>query len=147
MEVLPLSISDILKIFYTNGGVHVFNQIVNGNNYGTLNQSNGNISSSNTLYITETTNEIDKLIELVKNLDVSGFTAKEDAENCLDDLEMLKEQLNSSQPKKTRIQKALNGIQKFILVMPKTMNGVDQIITAFDNISTKVMEILAHIHG
>lgn len=142
-----MSISDISKILNTNGGMYVFNQIVNGNNYGTLNQSNGNISSSNTLYITETTNEIDKLVELVKNLDVGGFATKEDVENCVDDLEMLKEQLNSSQPQKTRMQKALNGIKKFILVMPKTMNGVDQIITVFDNISTKVMEILAHIHG
>ena len=82
-------------------------------NYGTVNaQASGTINNYN-----GTTN-IDSILSLIENIlgslpQLSDIDADE-IDNVKDDLEMAQEQLKSSEPKKSRLQKALTGIKKFV---------------------------------
>ena len=83
-----------------------------GDNYGTFNnQSSGTINSQNTINMNkDILNLIDRIVASLDNIkDIS----QEDIEYVKDDLESITEQINSSSPKKNRLQKALNGIKKF----------------------------------
>mgnify|MGYP000855896729 CR=1 FL=1 len=84
-----------------------------GNNYGTLNaQGTGSIVSTNNTSIV--INDINELLSKII-LSIDGITdvSNKDRESVKDDLESIQEQINSPEPKKSRMQKALAGIKKF----------------------------------
>lgn len=81
-------------------------------NYGTINaQNQGTINSYNhASNLDDILSIIERLISSLPNIqDVD----EEELDNVKDDLEMMQEQLSSATPKKSRLQKALNGIKKF----------------------------------
>ncbi len=84
-----------------------------GTVYGTVNQQgSGNITSSNTT--NATSSELADLIaKLLPSLDAIQGVPQEAIDDVKDDLESIKEQLATTTPKKSRIQKALSGIKKF----------------------------------
>ena len=83
-----------------------------GNNYGTLNtQGSGSIVSTNNAYI-KSINEL--LSKIIPTIDDISEVSNADKESVKDDLESIKEQINSSEPKRSRIQKALAGIKSFV---------------------------------
>lgn len=80
---------------------------------------NGSASQQNSGVINtyNTTNDTRSMLELIDKLlaslpEIQGVYAEE-IENVKDDLEMVKEQLKTDNPKKNRIGKALVGIKKF----------------------------------
>jgi len=84
-----------------------------GNNYGTLNaQGTGSIVSTNNTSIV--INDINELLSKII-LSIDGITdvSNKDRESVKDDLESIQEQINSPEPKKSRMQKALASIKKF----------------------------------
>ena len=84
-----------------------------GNNYGTLNaQGTGRIVSTNNASVVIC--DINQLLsKIIPAIDVITDVPNEDRESVKDDLESILEQINSLEPKKSRMQKALAGIQKF----------------------------------
>lgn len=84
-----------------------------GNNYGTLNaQGTGSIVSTNNtdVMINDINNLLSKIIPYIDNIiDVSD----EEKENIKDDLVSIQEQVKSSEPNKSRMEKCLKGIKKF----------------------------------
>ena len=79
---------------------------------GTVVQGTGNITTTNTTV----TNDVKSLLELIDKLkpavDVMDV-AHDIKESIKDDLDILSEQMSSTAPKKSRMQKALNGVKKF----------------------------------
>jgi len=102
------------------------------NNYGTANiQGTGTINSSNSVNIIS--DEIKQLIEkILPSLQCMNNVPPADKMNVQDDLESIQEQLTSSTPKKTRIQKALNGIKEFARQFPASL-AVNMATTAIVN--------------
>lgn len=84
------------------------------NNYGTANaQGTGNITSSN--ISTSTVSDItDLLAKILPCLDLLSDVPQDEIDNVKDDLESVEEQLTSAAPKKKRLQKAVDGIKKFL---------------------------------
>jgi hypothetical protein len=84
-----------------------------GNNYGTLNaQGAGSIvSTNNTSIVINGINEL--LSKIILSIDGITDVSNKDRESVKDDLESIQEQINSPEPKKSRMQKALAGIKKF----------------------------------
>lgn len=84
-----------------------------GNNYGTLNaQGTGSIVSTNntSVMINDINNLLSKIIPSIENIiDVTD----DEKESIKDDLESIQEQVNSPEPKKSRMRKSLDGIKKF----------------------------------
>lgn len=83
-------------------------------NYGTANaQGSGSIHSQNSVGETSASlvEMIERLIPSLKNME--GIPA-EMIDDVRDDLESAMEQVSSEAPKKSRLQKAINGIRKFI---------------------------------
>lgn len=83
-----------------------------GDNYGTFNnQSSGTINSQNILNMNK--DILHLLDRIIASLDSIEDVPQEDIDDVKDDLESITEQINSTMPKKSRLQKALNGIKKF----------------------------------
>lgn len=84
------------------------------NNYGTANaQGTGSITSSN--ISTSTVSDIaDLLMKILPSLDLLSDVPQDEIDNVKDDLESVEEQLTSATPKKKRLQKAVDGIKKFL---------------------------------
>lgn len=79
--------------------------------------------------------DLNLLIEkLISSLSTITDADSKDIENVKDDLESLQEQVSSSAPKKTRMQKALNGIKKFFasVVSKATAAAVSDAVTSVD---------------
>lgn len=85
-----------------------------GDNYGTINtQGSGEINSQNTVNLNS---DILKLSEkILASLSDMTDISEDAIEDVKDDLESVTEQVKSPTPKKSRLQKALNGIKKFVL--------------------------------
>lgn len=103
-----------------------------GNNYGTANiQGTGTINSTNTLNLAS--NEIKQLIEkIMTSFECMQNVPEEEKMSVQDDLESIQEQLVSATPKKSRIQKALNGIKEFAKNFPMSLT-VNMATTAIVN--------------
>lgn len=83
------------------------------NNYGTMNtQGSGAISSNNETTVAD--NIADVIERLLPSLEHLTAIDEEIVEDVKDDLESIKEQLQTRNPKKSRLQKALNGVKKFV---------------------------------
>lgn len=99
-------------------------------NYGTANaQGSGSIHSQNSAGETSASlvEMIERLIPSLQNME--GIPA-EMIDDVRDDLESAMEQVSSEAPKKNRLQKAINGIRKFIseclmkVAVTYTVNGI-----------------------
>ena len=84
-----------------------------GNNYGTLNApgTGSIVSTNNTSIVINDINEL--LSKIILSIDGITDVSNKDRESVKDDLESIQEQINSPEPKKSRMQKALAGIKKF----------------------------------
>lgn len=90
-----------------------FIQNINTNYGQAIQHSSGNITSYN--FPTASISEIRELItQLRASIDTLQGIPREIAEDVKDDLDSVIEQIESPMPKKNRIQKALNGIKKFV---------------------------------
>ncbi len=116
-------------------------KVMSGNtfiqNIETINGSaNQQVSGSITTY--STTNDIGMMMLLVEKLILSLSEIRDvdsnDIENVKDDLEVVQEQLQSNQPKKNRLSKALSGIKKFAgdFAMQLAVTYVSGIATSAD---------------
>lgn len=77
-----------------------------------IQQGSGSITATNTTGID--TSAILNLIEkIIPSLGAISDVSQDAIDNIKDDLESVEEQLKSPSPKKSRLQKALNGIKKF----------------------------------
>lgn len=110
-------------------------------NYGTANLSNGNINSVNTTNV-NTTSEIleivEKLIELIAKQDIDS----NEKESVIDDLEIIKEQINSSEPKPQRLKKAVQGIYTVLQKTPALLSLFTQITINSQNLFDKVNQFI-----
>lgn len=88
-----------------------------GTVYGTVNQQgSGTINSETTVLMgnMEQIADIGELIDkILSHIDDIADIPKEAVESVKDDLESIKEQINTPAPKKKRLQKAVDGIKKF----------------------------------
>lgn len=85
---------------------------VYNNVYGTMNWSeSGSITSSNTTIVNDTKELLEKI---VSSLDVLNGIPSDEVESVKDDLELISEQMVSPSPKKSRLQKCVAGIKKFV---------------------------------
>ena len=85
-----------------------------GTNYGTMNtQGTGSIVSRNNSRVKVINNINELLSKIIPTIDDIPDVSDEDKESVKDDLESIQEQINSAEPKKNRMQKALAGIKKF----------------------------------
>lgn len=91
------------------------------NNYGTTNvQSTGTINSENTVNLVS--DDIQRLIQKVMpSLEYMKDVPDEERASVQDDLESIQEQLVSIAPKKSRMQKALNGVKNFVKSFPMSL--------------------------
>jgi hypothetical protein len=101
--------------------------------YGTAVQGTGVINSHNTTIandITEIIQLVNKVIGSVNALNI----AEEIKEDVKDDLEVVLEQVNSTTPKKSRLQKALGGIKKFMsdFIRQLAVTGMVNAVTKAD---------------
>ena len=101
-------------------------------NYGTANfQGSGVINSEN--IVNPISDEIKCLIEkILPSLEYIKDVPVEQKESVQDDLESIQEQIASATPKKSRLQKALNGIKNFVIDFPKAL-AVNMAKTAITN--------------
>lgn len=101
-------------------------------NYGTANfQGSGVINSEN--IVNPISDEIICLIEkILPSLEYIKDVPVEQKESVQDDLESIQEQIASATPKKSRLQKALNGIKNFVIGFPKAL-AVNMATTAITN--------------
>ena len=102
------------------------------NNYGTTNiQGTGTINSANTVNLIS--NDINQLIEkILPSLEQMHDVPAEEKASVQDDLESIQEQIASVSPKKSRMQKALNGIKEFVKSFPMSL-AVNVATTAIVN--------------
>lgn len=84
-----------------------------GHNYGTLNaQGTGSIVSTNNINVA--IKEINELLsKIIPSIDNIADVSDDGRESIKDDLESIQEQINSPEPKKSRLRKSLAGIKKF----------------------------------
>jgi len=109
-----------------------------GNNYGNVNMSSsGDITSTNTTNINEI-KEIHKLVTSLYDILEKSAIDKNDKENAMDDLEVIKEQVNDSKPKKARLQKAFEGFKGFLSKLPATTVLAGEFITNSQMLIDKV---------
>lgn len=103
-----------------------------GTNYGTTNiQGTGTITSETTVNLVP--DEISQLIrKIMPSLEYINDIPDEEKENIRDDLESIQEQINSTEPKKSRMQKALSGIKNFVASFPMSL-AVNTATTAIMN--------------
>ncbi|SDY93072.1 hypothetical protein [Tindallia californiensis] len=121
-----ISMDIMTKEQKNNTGTNI-NQYID-KNYGTANIASGNINLSNEHII----NEVERINELVSSLKVSvEESGCEDAsaEEFLDDLDTITENVNASEPKVVKIKKALRGIGSFIKNLPTAIKTSRLIIT------------------
>lgn len=89
-----------------------------GTVYGTVNQQDGGTINSETRVFMGNTEQIVKIEELIEkilpHLDDIPDIPEDATDDVKDDLESVKEQINSPAPKKRRLQKAVDGIKKFL---------------------------------
>ena len=117
-------------------------------NYGTANiQGTGTINSDNTVNFVS--NDIKRLIEkIMPSLECMDGVPDEERMSVQDDLESMQEQLVSAAPKKSRMQKALNGIKEFTKNFPMSL-AVNMATTAIVNTdwTTLIQQIELFIAG
>ncbi len=86
-----------------------------GNNYGSVSAAGRDVHSSNITSINNTASKelvelVDKLLSSIADIDMAS-TEKED---IIDDLETVREQVTSTEPKKSKLRKALSSISGFV---------------------------------
>lgn len=101
-------------------------------NYGTANfQGSGVINSGN--MVNPISDDIKCLIEkILPSLEYIKDVPMEQKESVQDDLESIQEQIASETPKKSKLQKALNGVKNFVIGFPKAL-AVNMATTAITN--------------
>lgn len=109
---------------------------------GTVMQGTGTMSTVNTTVVNELgeiINLINRLSKEVDGLDIPG----EDKDDVKDDLEVICEQVQSSAPKKNRLQKAVNGIKKFAseVIVKYTVN--EAVHVNWSTLVTKVEKLIS----
>lgn len=112
-------------------------------NLGTTNIGQGDIYSTNTVNEAagngQDMNEIiNLLIQLINDLNIDNDTK----EDVVDDLSIIQEQINLEQPKKVKLKKACDGLNKFINYIPK---GIATATTIATNIGL-LIEAVNKIH-
>ena len=103
---------------------------VNGN---VVQQQHGNVNITNQTGISS--EDLNGLIEkIMASLPEIKDVDTEEVESVKDDLESLQEQIQSPEPKKNRMQKALNGVQKFFsdFGMKVAVTGAAKVVTSQD---------------
>jgi hypothetical protein len=97
-------------------------------NYGTASIAQGNIDSVNNVTISDI-QEIKELVESLKCLIIIEEIDEEVKEEVIDDLETIKEEINSEKPKHIRIKKASQGIKNFLSKIPQGIATASVIAT------------------
>ena len=95
---------------------HIYQNI--NKNYGTASIAQGNVESVNNVKLNDLQN-IQELVESLKNLIIKEEINEEIKEDIIDDLEAIEQEVNSENPKHVRIRKACKGIKSFMSKIPK----------------------------
>ena len=156
-----LSLVELNKLIQKSSGNNIFITIAGGdimmesekmgismsqniaNNSGTANMAAGSIVSTN--YTTQGSKEdINTVLENLRNLINSGDFSQEDKESVVDDIDTIQEQINNtsgdSGKVKTKLKKALAGIKVFISNMPS--NIATAIVTQANDLYEKIKPII-----
>ncbi|MBR1702842.1 MAG: hypothetical protein IJ716_12885 [Lachnospiraceae bacterium] len=88
------------------------------NLHGNANQQGGGIITTYTTNNEHSAELMGLLEKIINSLDTFNEINKEMLDNVRDDLESIQEQIVSDNPKKNRLQKALNGIKSFVGQLP-----------------------------
>jgi len=118
----------------TKGGANIN---VGGNFYGTANQAQGDITSTNIVYASN----VNDIITLIESLRLQIASAKIDddmKEDILDDMETIEEEIKKDAPKSTRLKKALAGINGFITSTTSGTIASVALITNLQELAHKV---------
>lgn len=114
-------------------------------NYGTINAAGRDIQSSNTTLnknIDEIKDLIEKLLPTISS--TSGLTTTE-KEDLTDDLDTVNEQIESDEPKVSRIRKAYENIKGFVSKASKAAELSSLLLVDWSNLVDKVGHLLNNI--
>jgi tRNA C32,U32 (ribose-2'-O)-methylase TrmJ len=121
-------------------------QTVNGT---VIQQGQGTVQSTNT---TNTTS--DDLIALISKLSASlddiDAIPDDEKDSVKDDLESIEEQIKSASPKKSRLNKALNGVKNFVckfgesILVPVAIDKMQNV--NWTDLIQQLEHFIAHIH-
>lgn len=110
-----------------------------GNNYGSVNAAGRDVSYTGNIANNDIS-EIKALIEKLLPTIQSSELTDEEKESLSDDLDTIKEQLESSTPKLPRLKKALENIKRFVAVTSKGMASTTALLTDWQKLIEKVGE-------
>lgn len=124
----------------------VFNQTI-GNNYGATNFAQGDINSNNTVTVgTDEKEDIKSIIAEISSMIKDINIDTDIKEDVLDELEIIKEQVEDENPKPRRIKKACEGISNFITKLPANIEKSTLIITGINKLLKNIDALEAMIH-
>lgn len=104
------------------------------NNYGTNNLADGDITSNNYVNVglqEDINSLINNLCNFINNEDEIN---EEDKEDIVDELQVINEQVNSTEPKKRRIEKACNRVKEMVKNLPETVIKAETLVVGLDKL-------------
>ncbi|QQZ58910.1 hypothetical protein JI735_19455 [Paenibacillus sonchi] len=113
-----------------------------GNNYGNINAAGRDVNYTGNII----NNDIDEIMSLIEKLlptiQSSELLTEDEKESLTDDLETIKEQVESTTPKFPRIRKALENIKSFVAIASKGAASATTLLTDWKNFVEKVGEFV-----
>lgn len=104
------------------------------NNYGANNFADGNITSNNYVNI-GLQEDINSLINNLCNfINDKNEIKQEDREDIVDELQVINEQVNSTEPKKRRIEKACNRLKEMVKNLPEKVLKAEALVVGLDRL-------------
>lgn len=104
------------------------------NNYGANNFVDGNITSNNYVNI-GLQEDINSLINNLCNfINDKNEIKQEDREDIVDELQVINEQVNSTEPKKRRIEKACNRLKEMVKNLPEKVLKAEALVVGLDKL-------------
>lgn len=133
------------KIMIMGGDKYMGDIIQNiGNNYGNVNAAGRDATINSSV----TNNDISEILALIEKLlptisvIPSAELTDEGKENLIDDMDTIKEQIESSAPKLPRLRKAYENVKKFAEVASKGVTSTTLLLTDWQKLVDKVGEFV-----